>query len=149
MSDKVIILVYIDDTLFYSPHKELIDEVIQQIEQQELELEIEDSVAGFLGMHIKQHDKEGMIKLTQRGLCKHIIDALQLQSNPAKATPATREPLVADQNRMPAQGKYSYSSVIGMLQYLQGHSRQDITYAVSQCAQYTHNPKCRHEVALE
>ena len=50
---------------------------------------------------------------------------------------------------MPAQGKYSYPSVIGMLQYLQGHSRPDITCAVSQCAQYTHNPKCSHEIALE
>ena len=100
-------------------------------------------------MHIKQDDKEGMIKLTQRGLCKRIIDALQLQSHPAKAMPATREPLVADQNGMPVQGKYSYSSVIGMLQYLQGHSRPDITYTVSQCTRYTHNPKHSHEVTLE
>ena len=30
---------------------EWIDEAIQQIKQQELELEIEDSVAGFLGVH--------------------------------------------------------------------------------------------------
>ena len=63
--------------------------------------------------------------------------------------PATREPLVVDQNGMPVQGKYSYSSVIGMLQYLQGHSRPDITHAVSQCAQFTHNPKRSQEVALE
>ena len=104
---------------------------------------------GFLGVHIQWDDKEGTIKLTQKGLCKRIIDALQLQDHPAKAMPATREPLVADQNGMPAQGKYSYSSVIGMLQYLQGHSRPDITYAVSQCTRYTHNPKRSHEVALE
>ena len=36
-----------------------------------------------------------------------------------------------------------------MLQYLQGHSRPDITYAVSKCARYTDNPKHSHEVALE
>ena len=53
MSDKVIVSVYVDDTLFYSPCKEWIDKVIQQIEQQELELEIEDSISGFLGVHIK------------------------------------------------------------------------------------------------
>ena len=100
-------------------------------------------------MHIQRDDKEGTIKLTQRGLCKCIIDALKLQGHPVKAMPATREPLVVDKNGMPAQGKYSYSSVIGMLQYLQGHSRPDITYTVSQCAQYTQNPKCSHEVALE
>ena len=149
MSDKVIVLVYIDDTLFYSPWKEWIDEAIQQIKQQELKLEIEDSVAGFLGVHIQRDDKEGTIKLTQKGLCKCIINALQLHGHPVKAMPATREPLVADQNGMPAQAKYSYSSVIGMLQYLQGHSRPDITHAVSQCTRFTHNPKRSHEVALE
>ena len=36
-----------------------------------------------------------------------------------------------------------------MLQYLQGHSRPDITFAVSQVARYTHSPKRIHELALE
>ena len=149
MSDKVIVLVYVDDTLFYSPRKEWIDEVIKKIEKQDLELEIEDSVAGFLGVHIERNDKDGTIKLTQKGLIKRIIDALQIQNLPRKLTPATKEPLVADKDGMPPQGRFSYPSVIGMLQYLQGHSRPDITYAVSQCSRYTHNPKRSHEIALE
>ena len=149
MSDKVIVLVYVDDTLFYSPRKEWIDEVIKKIEKQDLELEIEDSVAGFLGVHIERNDKDGTIKLTQKGLIKRIIDALQIQNLPRKLTPATKEPLVADKDGMPPQGRFSYPSVIGMLQYLQGHSRPDITYAVSQCSRYTHNPRRSHEIALE
>ena len=36
-----------------------------------------------------------------------------------------------------------------MMQYLQGHSRPDITYAVSQCARFTHSPRRSHEIALE
>jgi hypothetical protein len=36
-----------------------------------------------------------------------------------------------------------------MLQYLQGHSRPDITFAVSQCARFAHSPHPSHEVALE
>ena len=63
MSDKGIVWVYVDNTLFYSPHKEWIDEVIKQLEQQELELEIEDSIAGFLGVHIEQDEKEGQSNL--------------------------------------------------------------------------------------
>ena len=149
MSDKVIVLVYVDDTLFYSPRKEWIDEVIKKIEKQDLELEIEDSVVGFLGVHIERNEKDGTIKLTQKGLIKRIIDALQIQHLPRKLTPATKEPLVADKEGMPPQGKFSYPSIIRMLQYLQGHSRPDITYAVSQCSRYTHNPKRSHEIALE
>ena len=67
MSDKVIVLVYVDNTLFYSPQNEWIDKATQQIKQQELELEIEDRVAGFLGVHIQRDDKECTIKLTQKG----------------------------------------------------------------------------------
>ena len=43
-------------------------------------LEVEDSVAGFLGVHI-HHDKEkGLIELTQRGLITRIIEALELRT---------------------------------------------------------------------
>ena len=131
MLDKVIILVYVDDTLFYSPRKEWIDEVIKKIEKQDLELEIEDSVAGFLGVHIERNEKDGTIKLTQKGLIKQIVDALQIQHLPQKLTPATKEPLVADKDGMPPQGRFSYPSVIGMLQYLCPRSLSSRYYVCS------------------
>ena len=36
-----------------------------------------------------------------------------------------------------------------MMQYLQEHSWPEISYAVSQCARFTHSPRQSHEVALE
>jgi hypothetical protein len=36
-----------------------------------------------------------------------------------------------------------------MLQYLANHTWPDISFAVAQCARYTHNPKRQHEHALE
>ena len=36
-----------------------------------------------------------------------------------------------------------------MMQYLQGHTRPDITYAVSSCARHVHGTKRSHELALE
>jgi hypothetical protein len=49
----------------------------------------------------------------------------------------------------PMAGAFSYSNVVGMLQYLQAHSRPDTSFAVSQCARFVHQPRCSHEVALE
>ena len=49
----------------------------------------------------------------------------------------------------PPDGTYSYASVVGMLQYLQAHSRPDITFAVSQCARYVHRTRRSHEIAIE
>jgi hypothetical protein len=149
VSDKVICLVYVDDTLFFSPKEEYIDEIIQRLRDDDMELEEESSVAGFLGVNMAYDKVANTIKLTQEGLTKRIIDALNIEHMPRKFTPATHEPLVKDEDGDPPDGVYSYSSVIGMLQYLQGHSRPDITYAVSQCARFTHSPKRSHERGLE
>lgn len=149
ISDKVICLIYVDDTLLFSPKEEYIDEVISKLSKSDLELEVEDSVAGFLGVHLEHNHANGSIKLTQQGLARRVVEALNLGNQPRKLTPASSEPLVKDDNGEPPNGSYSYASVIGMLQYLQGHSRPDITYAVSQCARFVHSPKRSHEVALE
>ena len=63
VSDKVICLVYVDDTLFFSPEEKFIDEVIKKLSETDLELEVKKSVAGFLGVHIDRSES-GQIKLT-------------------------------------------------------------------------------------
>jgi hypothetical protein len=140
ISDRVICLVYVDDTLFFSPKEEYINDVIEKLSQAELQLEVEDSVAGFLGVHIERNNLDGSVKLTQSGLAKRVIDALNVTHMLRKFPPATATPLVKDEDGEPPNAAYSYASVIGMLLYLQGHSRPDITYAVSQCARFVHSP---------
>lgn len=150
ISDKVICVLYVDDTLFWSPKSEWIDEVIEKLRNQEkVELEDEESVAGFLGVHIERNEADQTIKLSQSGLTKRIIEALNIERMPACKTPAAGKPLVKDENGDPPDGNFSYPSVIGMLQFLQSHSRPDITFAVSQCARFTHAPKRSHEIAVE
>jgi hypothetical protein len=56
--------------------------------------------------------------------------------------------LVKDEDGEAVNGLFNYSSVVGMLQYLQNHTRPDITYAVSQCARFVHYPKKSHEDAV-
>ena len=151
ISDKVIAVVYVDDTLFYSPKREYIDEVLDKLKKQEnAELDVEDSVAGFLGVHIERDETQGTIKLTQQGLIKRILTALQVGDLDQSCTPALSKPLVEDKDGDPPQGRYNNNaSVIGMLQYLQAHRRPDITYAVSQCARFAFSPKRSHEQAVE
>lgn len=150
VSDKVICLVYVDDTLLYSEDSKYIDEVIAKLRLRDLELEEEDDVAGFLGVDIHRRD-DGTIKLSQSGLAKRIIEALGIQDSqkyPVKYTPADGV-LPMDPDGDPPNGNYSYASIVGMLSYLDKHSRPDLSFAVSQCARYTHSPKRSHEIALE
>jgi hypothetical protein len=59
---------------------------------------------------------------------------------PTVKTPADAFlPLDLDGER--AHEIYNYASVAGMLQYLQGHSHPDISFAVSQISRYTFGPK--------
>jgi Reverse transcriptase (RNA-dependent DNA polymerase) len=147
--DKVVCLIYVDDTLLYSPQKEYIQKVVDKLRQAGMDLEAaKDSVAGFLGVNIECDEKDpDKITLTQSGLAKHIVEALDVGHLPCKFTPADSKPLTKDMD-LP-DGRYNYVSVIGMLQYLQGHSCPDITYAVSQCVQFVHSPRQLHEIALE
>ena len=62
-------------------------------------------------------------------------------------TPCTKF-LPLDEFGCLSHGEFSYPSIVGQLNYLQGHSRPDITMATSQCARYVHNPKRSHELAL-
>ena len=148
ISDKVICLVYVDDTLLYAQNMEDIDACIADLRKADMALEVEDDVAGFLGVHIDRKD-DGSILMTQMGLTDRIIKALNIGDLPMKKTPAEVGSLGKDEFGDPPQGTYNYASVIGQLQYLQGHTRVDITMAVSQCARFTHDPKRSHEKALE
>ena len=83
-SEKVTCLVYVDDTLLCAKDEKDIDEVIRQLtEEREMALEIEDDVAGFLGVDIKRNPDTGEITLRQDGLKKRIIEALKIEHLPS------------------------------------------------------------------
>jgi Reverse transcriptase (RNA-dependent DNA polymerase) len=117
VSDRVICLVYVDDTLFYSPKEEWIDEVIQQLKDNDMDLEVEGEVAGFLGVHIVRDQDDKGITLTQTGLINRIVEAAGITHLPIKHTPASVKSLVKDENGDEIDGTFNYSSVVGMLQY--------------------------------
>jgi hypothetical protein len=62
---------------------------------------------------------------------------------------AETKPLVKDEDGVAAVEGFSYSSVVGMLLYLSGHTRPDITYVINCCARYMFCPKHSHELALK
>ena len=146
ISEYVICLVYVDDTLLFSPQLEYIDAVLDKLRAAKMDLEVEDDVAGFLGVDVNRHGSS--LTMTQTGLIDRVIKALGCDTLPIKRTPADYEPLGSDKDGESPQESFNYASVIGMLQYLQGHTRPDITFAVSQCARYIHNTRRSHEIAL-
>lgn len=150
VSEKVIAVAFVDDILFWSSDVAYINELGSKLRKLGLLLEQEDDAAGFLGVKMTRTE-EGLLEMKQTGLIDRILDALGLDSKLAtnKWTPAEAKPLTRDEDGEPCQGSYSYSSVVGMMLYLAGHTRPDIAYAVNCCARYMFAPRLVHEQALK
>ena len=73
--------------------------------------------------------------MTQKGLADSIIDTLYPTNETVSAfdTPCTKY-LALNKDGKLAQGDFEYCSIVGQLNYLQGHSQYDITMKFSQVA---------------
>ena len=145
----MICLVYVDDCLFFAPDDSKFDSMLDKLRKSNLSLEKENDVAGFLGVHLNTNHDDGFVELTQTGLIDRIISAMGLEDATATKTPAEYGALPKDELGESCNGDFNYASIVGMLLYLQGHSRPDIAFSVSQCARYTFSPKLSHEIALK
>jgi len=134
---KVICVVYIDDLIFWRKDTLATNDSAVQLRDLGVDLKQEDDAAGFLGVTLEQDPETSLLEMKQTGLIKHIIEALGLDDGAkVKVTPSESKPLVKDVNGELASGAFSNSSVVGMLLYLSGHTRPDITFAVNCCARY-------------
>jgi len=113
-----------------------------------MNLNVKIDVARFLGVLIKRIDNN-KIELTQIGLIKQIIEAMGIVGSNPKATPAETEALPAKKQGDPTESSFNYVRIVGMLQYLQGHTRSDISFVVSQCSCYIHQHTNMHINALK
>jgi hypothetical protein len=103
-----------------------------------------------LRVTLEQDQETGLLEMKQIGLIKHIIEALGLDKGAkGKFTLSKSKPLVKNVNGELASGAFSYMSIVGMLLYLSGHTRPDITFAVNCCAHYMFCPKHFHELVLK
>ena len=85
------------------------------MKEQNVAVEVEDPVAGFLGVHVERNKENKSIKLTMKGLIRRIIEALGVKNRPVKGTPAARQALPKDPDSEPPNGAYLYPSVVGMI----------------------------------
>jgi hypothetical protein len=105
VSDRVICIVYVDNTFFFSPRQEYIDEMIVKLEASCLSMEAEDDVAGFLGVLIERRG-DGTLLITQPGLTQRIVKALKIDRLPPKRTQAKHGALGKDEDGEASHGEY-------------------------------------------
>jgi hypothetical protein len=75
-----IIIVYVDDCLFFSPHSSTIDNVIECLSKT-FKIKDEGNVSAFLGVQISKNSATKTISLTQPGLIEQIIKDIGITYN--------------------------------------------------------------------
>ena len=152
-SKKVIVLSYVDDCLIFAKHEKDIQALIKSFQddgnEYNWEMTVEKGgISEHLGIKILNLP-EGAYKLTQPGLIKRILDTTKMSTCNTKMTPTkVVAPLGTDPNGQPPKREWNYATVVGMLLFLASHSRPDISFAVHQCARFTHCTKASHEEAV-
>ncbi len=123
-------VVYVDNLIFWSRDAAKINRVAMELCRLGVALEQEDDAAGFLEVKMECNSNTGLLEMKQTGLIERVVEALGLDDGHArgKHTPAETKPLVKNENGVAAAEGFSYSSVVGMLLYLSGHTQPDITY---------------------
>ena len=145
----MIYLVYVDDYLFFAKDDSRFEKILKKLLGENLTLEREDDVAGFLEDNLNVNQESETVELLQSGLIDRIITAMGLDNANSISTPAEYEGLPKDEDGEPCNEDFNYPVIVGMFLYLQGHSRPDITFATAQCARYSFCPKMSHEKAIK
>jgi hypothetical protein len=112
------------------------------------ELRDEGEVGDFLGIRITKKGDKGFY-LTQTGLIEKVLLVSGMNDSRAATTPAFVNALGSDKDGDPFDENWDYATVVGMLLYLSGNSRPDISFAVSQCCRFTHSPRHSHGIAVK
>ncbi|MGH7974287.1 MAG: reverse transcriptase domain-containing protein [bacterium] len=144
---NMICLIYVDDCLFFARNEADIHAMIKDL-RKEFDLVVEDDVSTYLGIKIKKL-ADDRLEMSQPYLIERILEATGMKDCNGKSTPALEFPIGTDKEGADRQDEWSYASVIGMLMFLQANTRPDISFAVHQCARFTHNPKKSHEEAVK
>ena len=152
LSKDIVCICYVDDCLFFAHKQEKLDELLKSFKENgdeyNLELKVEGSVSEYLGIEIYK-TSEGGYQFLQKGLIMKILEATRMMDCNAKSTPTKQDaPLGSDLNGKLPKREWNDASVIEMMLYLAANSRPDISFAVHQCARFTHNTKASHEEAV-
>ena len=140
----VIAVIYVDDSIFCGPNKDLVMELKQKF-MQRWECRDLGDVTEFLRMRIIREGKK--VHIDQCTYLETVLQRCGMQNAKSAATPLPAgympEPLSQDAAIDP-ELRSRYQTVIGSLLYLTLGTRPDIAFAVTKLAQFAARPSEEH-----
>ena len=128
--EDCIILVYVDDMIAIAKKKEVLDKLVDNLKRKNYILTDEGSLSKYLGVDVL-YDKNGGFELVQPFLIERVLDVLGIKTSEGncntRPTPAVKPLLHKDLEGLPRNNTWNYRTAIGMLTYLQGTTRPDVS----------------------
>ena len=141
-----------DDVIILSKSKVTLDIIVKSLfdGKENFDLTDEGTLDQHLGIEIRDKSK-GSYEMVQPFLIERIIKYVRLDDKQTqkRTTPVGKPVLFKDLKCLPRKRSYNYRAAVGMLNYLQGVTRPDISMAVHQCARFCNDPKLSHERAIQ
>jgi hypothetical protein len=144
----VFLVVYCDDLAVACPTPTKLDSFVAELKGRGCILTQQASLSEYLGIKFDRLNN-GTFDLTQRGLIQKILKTAGMEDCRPMATPAVPTALGSDPEGEPMSELWNYRSIVGMLLYLAGNTRPDITMAVSQVCRFSNSPKQSHSKAVK
>ncbi len=153
LRDDLIVPVYVDDCILLSSNQDSVKDFIKSLEQgpEQFIFTDEGTLQQYLGVEIEKSPDGQGFSMTQPFLIQRILDAVDIDvcMTNARPTPVLGPLLSKDPDGPQKKHDWKYRTLTGMLGYLQGTSRPEISMAVHQCAQFNNDPKLCHEQAIK
>ena len=150
MPKTVVCVVYVDDFIFWARSQSNIDNVMKSFKEYGPSYNWEHSkgksVSELFGIDIQKLD-DGGFQFCQTGLIRKVLESTGMEHCNGLPTPTKVEaPIGTDANSYVDKRDWpiSHASVIGMMLYLASNTRPYISFAVHQCARFTHNTNVSH-----
>ncbi len=149
--EGIVVLVYVDACVIISLKEKAIIDFIESLKvgPEKFTLTDKGDIKAYLGMDFV-FNKDGSFEMRQPFLIQKILDLVGLDGNASsRPTPSILPLLHKDVSGIERHQQWSYRSAVGMLTYLQGTSRPDISMSVHQCARFNNNPMLSHERTIK
>ena len=148
----MLILIYVDDAIIVSLR---IKSILQEIKSHKHTFDLTDKgvLKDYLGTRFERHN-DGSIKLTMPRMIDRVLKLLGLDDNTGRVkthdSPAYSGKLLDNYpGSLPREQTWHYRGAIGLMSYIQGMNRPDITMATQQCARFCNNSSKEYEEAVK
>ena len=156
ITKDLLVLVHVDDCILISKEQSAITAFVQSLHGglENLVFTGESTLESYLGVCITELPGNAGFEMSQPFLIGRIIKAIGFEMATAKGArdnvPVAYPLLNKDVDCPARKAKWKYRGLIGMLGYLQGTTRPDISMANHQCAsRFSNDPKLSYERAVK